>query len=67
LVNPPLGAQFDAHMPYGETVRCTYLGNLPNQEALPLTGNHIGDMYGVGHYQFVWAAPVGGVAQWIDP
>jgi hypothetical protein len=67
LVSPPIGARFDAHMPYGETVRCTYLGNLPSQEALPALGNHIGDMYSIGHCQFVWVAPAGGVAQWIDP
>lgn len=50
-------------MPYGEKLMSRYLGSVPNQESLPLTGNHIGDCYSVGSYEFVWVSP--GV--WIDP
>jgi hypothetical protein len=67
LAGLPLGVQFDAHMPYGETVRCTYRGRVASQAQLPLAGNAIGDTYGIGAQQFVWVAPQGGVAQWIDP
>jgi hypothetical protein len=67
LVELPLDASFLAHMPYGETVRCTYRGRVASQTDLPLSGNSIGDTYGVGAQQFVWVAPAGGIAQWIDP
>jgi hypothetical protein len=50
-------------MPYGEKLMTRYLGSVPSQESLPLIGNHIGDAYSVGTYEFVWVAP--GV--WIDP
>jgi hypothetical protein len=53
-------------MPYGEAVRIIVLGTLPDQESLPLTGNHIGDTYHVGDAEFVWVAPEG-IGQWIDP
>jgi hypothetical protein len=55
-------------MPYGETLIAHYLGDLPDQEALPQTGNHIGDEYSIGSYRFVWVAPYGAdVGHWIDP
>jgi hypothetical protein len=55
-------------MPYGETLIAHYLGDLPDQEALPQTGNHIGDEYSIGSYRFVWVAPYGADAgHWIDP
>jgi hypothetical protein len=55
-------------MPYGETLIAHYLGDLPSQEALPQTGNHIGDEYSIGAYRFVWVAPYGAdVGHWIDP
>jgi hypothetical protein len=54
-------------MPYGESVRIRILGAVPNQESLPMSGNHIGDAYHVGHAEFVWVAPDGSTGQWIDP
>jgi hypothetical protein len=56
----------EARMPYGESVHIRILGTVPNQESLPLTGNHIGDTYHVGDVEFTWVAP-GGIGQWIDP
>ena len=53
-------------MPYGEEVTVRILGQLPNQEALPKQGNHIGDAYGIGRDLFVWVTP-DGIGQWIDP
>jgi hypothetical protein len=67
LVDPPIGVSFDAHMPYGETVHCTFMGRLPSQANLPLTGAFIGETLAIGNQQFVWAAPAGGIPQWIDP
>jgi hypothetical protein len=55
-----------AQMPYGETLWISILGNLPNQESLPRTGNHIGDAYRIGKDVFAWVAP-NGIGQWIDP
>jgi hypothetical protein len=56
----------EVRMPYGESVRIRILGTVPDQESLPLTGNHIGDTYHVGPFEFTWVAP-GGIGQWIDP
>jgi hypothetical protein len=66
-VRRALPAGLEARMPYGESVRIRILGTVPDQESLPLTGNHIGDTYHVGDAEFVWVAPDGGTAQWIDP
>lgn len=65
-VPTPSPYTFEANMPYGEHLTCTYLGELARQEALPLVGNHVGDAYLINGYVFVWVTP-GGVGQWIDP
>jgi hypothetical protein len=57
----------EVRMPYGEVVRARILGTVPDQESLPLTGNHIGDTYHVGDAEFVWVAPDGSAGEWIDP
>jgi hypothetical protein len=54
-------------MPYGETVHCTFMGRVKSQANLPLVGGFIGETVAIGNQEFVWAAPAGGVAQWIDP
>jgi hypothetical protein len=61
----PVG--LEARMPYGESVHIRILGTVPDQESLPLTGNHLGDTYHVGDFEFTWVAPDGAAAQWIDP
>jgi hypothetical protein len=65
--DPPIGSSFDAQMPYGETVHCTFMGRVKSQANLPLQGGFIGETVAIGDQEFVWAAPAGGVAQWIDP
>jgi hypothetical protein len=55
-------------MPYGTEVAGVFRGNLPSEAALPASGNHIGDMYLVGHTPWVWLVTSGTSApQWIDP
>jgi hypothetical protein len=61
----PVG--LEARMPYGESVHIRILGTLPDQEHLPLTGNHIGDTYHIGAAEFVWVAAGGSTGEWIDP
>jgi hypothetical protein len=65
-VPTPIHESGFAQMPYGETLWISILGNLPNQESLPRTGNHIGDAYRIGKDVFAWVAP-NGIGQWIDP
>jgi hypothetical protein len=65
--DPPIGSSFDAQMPYGEVVHATFMGRLPSQANLPLQGGFIGETVAIGNQEFVWAAPAGGTAQWIDP
>lgn len=67
LPDPAVGVSFEAHMPYGETVHATFMGRLPSQASLPSTGAFIGETLAIGNQEFVWAAPFGGVPQWIDP
>jgi hypothetical protein len=67
VADPAIGSQFLANMPYGEVVHATFLGRLPSQANLPLQGAFIGETVAIGDQEFVWAAPFGGVAQWIDP
>jgi hypothetical protein len=66
-VRRALPAGLEARMPYGESVHIRILGTVPDQELLPLTGNHIGDTYHVDDAEFVWVAPDGAAPHWIDP
>jgi hypothetical protein len=57
-------------MPYNIEVLATFKGYLPSENALPLSGNQIGDMFVVGpaHTPWTWIiAPGADHPDWIDP
>jgi hypothetical protein len=56
-----------AHMPDGSSQVVRILGQVSQQENLPLTANHPGDTYLVGSVPFVWTQLNNGTGAWIDP
>lgn len=67
---PPLvpGQRYLATMPYGLEVLARYKGSLSDEQFLPRTGNHLGDMFVVGSTPWVWITTPGTTTpQWIDP
>jgi hypothetical protein len=64
------GDQAPVMMPYRIEVLATIKGYAPSLDQLPLTGNHVGDLWVVGTERTPWVwitAPGATHADWIDP
>jgi hypothetical protein len=65
-----IGRHYLLTMPYGLECRATYRGRLPSVDWLPVSGNHLGDMWMVGPTSTPWIwlwAPGAAHADWLDP